>query len=337
MFMEALDHDSPVIRQVAIHQMESNQYKPAIPKLILIMNKDSVSQIRFDAMEALTTLNAIQACNDIVSIAKNNRKTQTIKRSLTALTDIPCPQAEPLLLGYFKSGAIHTVNPKLRHAILTIVPRTKSNKFVPYLIELTQPLKHANASKAVIKSLDSGPWVIELEALQKLGGTKVETFFRSELSAEYNSEYKRKVVQYILKMNTLKTDTMVINYVDQVSDPEARRLIYISIKDAFHDIERRQPFVDRLITNYENETNEEIKDKIIFMLIGITQERHINKLKLFLEKEKSKGDKCNILLALSTIPSKKHYQFMIKFDNENELSWCQVAASRYKKLINTIN
>ncbi len=61
----------------------------------------------------------------------------------------------------------------------------------------------------------------------------------------------------------------------------------------------------------------------------ITQPQKKNLAKFYVN-----GDKCNILLVLSKIPSKKHYNFMLKFDNKDELSWCRVASREYKELIN---
>ncbi len=330
LFFDALENDSPVIRQSAIGKMEFHKYTPSIPKLITIMKNDPVQQIQFDAISALTNLKSTSACTYLVKSIKSNNKTQYIKRTLNALIDISCPQTIPLLLNYFTQNKFNQLNQDLQYEIVTLLPKTKSKKFTPYLIKLTQPIKKLNASNDVIHFINSAPWIIELEALYQL---KEKQFFIDELKGSYNSQYKRIIVKYILKFNTPETDNLIMNYINTITDSTNRRLTYISIEKQLQNTLRRQPFVEKFISNYENEKNEKIKDKLIFLLEGIAQEKHIDKLKSFFIQEKDNGDKCNILLVLSKIPSKKHYNFMLKFDNKDELSWCRVASHEYKRLI----
>jgi len=320
LFVVALDNDSPVIRQAAINQMLKHKYYRAIPKLIAIMNEDLVTEVRLTAMTALGWFEAKSACKSLVLLTSETKDNATRSRALTTLADIKCPQTESIFLAYFKSKSIIQNNNNLSTSLFASLPKLKSETFTPYLIKLTQKNNKTNHNV--------------LSALQEIGGTEIEAFFAAELNSNSNSdEYKADIVNYILKMNSPRADVLVMDYIDQVQDSKSREQLYYAIKREFVDIKRRRNFSDRLIANYEKEDNEIIKTKIIFMLTGIIKEKHISKLKLFYQQEKNESNKCNILLSLATIPSKTHYNFMAKFDNEDQLSWCQVASKRYKKLM----
>ncbi len=327
-FVNALDNDSPIIRQAAINKMKLYDFKPSIPKLKSIMNDDPVQQIRFDAMNALKSLQATTICTDLVKIISKNENTQTVIRAINTLSEIQCNQTVALLINYFEADKFNSLKEEIQREILIAIPKTKSKQFIPYLVKITAPLKKLNPRKTIIYKLNSGLRILELEALQKLNETN---FFINELSGNYNSDYKRKIIQYILKINTPKTDKLTVKYINSLKDSNERRLSYKLLQNEFTNEKRRKQFLDIFLKQYDIESNEDIKYKIITMLKGILQEKHIERLKLIFKQEENASNKCHILLTLATIPSKKHYNFMIKFDNKDEPSWCRAAVRRYKK------
>jgi len=321
--IEALEHNSPLVRSAALDNIRSQTlFSPKIvERVIEILHRDPVRRLQRDSIGILSSMKALSACPDLLSISQSEKQ-RIIKRSyaLDVFVSLKCPGANKVLIAFFKTGEIYKTENRIRSSVISAFKNYPSPDFAPYLIAYNESLEKVDSSV--------------FNALGAIGGQEIEKYLVSLIKNDKRDiDYKYGIVDDLLKLNKPEIDSLIVFYLSKMISPKNEYSFYNSLGKYFEKTKRHQKFVEFFIEKIKQQSNNtenfQYKTPIAFMLKGVIQPKHLNSMKLLITNEKKESVKCILLNSLVVVKSLDHYDFMLSFNDEKYQSNCRYSAIKY--------